>query len=148
MLSQLVGVVFRNNQPLCQQFWESWESYLSRSSTARRHEFPICRLLDAAYNLSREHLAAVLRGHVPREEFLEATAPFFKLLSVLCHTPTILESMVDMLPPAMIRTALQCCASTTQSDASAPQHRASILESFEGWTKVASSSIRRVAGNS
>ena len=145
MLCQLVAAIFKNNEPLCQQFWESWESYLSTSNNnnvkaVSKHEFPMCRLLDAAYNLSREYLSGFVHGQVPRGEFLEGTAPFFRLLSVLCHTPTIAEMMIDMLPPTMIRTALKCCVSDQTS--SLP---ASVLESFEGLTKVASSSMTCLA---
>ena len=149
MLCQLVAAIFKNNEPLCQQFWESWESYLSTTNnsnnekTISKHEFPMCRLLDAAYNLSREYLSGFVHGQVPRGEFLEATAPFFRLLSVLCHTPTIAETMIDMLPPTMIRTALKCCVSDQTS--ALPNKIVSVLESFEGLTKVASSSTTCLA---
>jgi len=143
MLSQLVAVIFQNNEPLCQQFWESWESYLSRSNNDNvrnptpQHEFPICRLLDASYNLSGEYLSGFFNGQIPREEFLDATAPFFLLLSVLCHSADIAETMLDMLPPTMIRTAIQCCASHNISHSSAT---GLILESIKGLSKIASSS--------
>jgi hypothetical protein len=157
MLCQLVASIFKNNEPLCQQFWESWESYLSTTNnnnekTISQHEFPMCRLLDAAYNLSRQYLSGFIRGQLPRGEFLEATAPFFRLLSVLCHTPTIAETMIDMLPPTMIRIALKCCASdqTSYSDATTsttalPNNLVSVLESFEGLAKIASSSATCLA---
>ena len=141
MLCQLVAVVFRNNEPLCQQFWESWESYLGGGGSDGR--FPICRLMDAAYNLARESLSELVRGQTTsRDEFLGAAAPFFQLLSVLCHTPDIAETMIEMLPATMIRTALGFCATgpTGRSDAETEEAAARVLESIEGLSGIAASS--------
>jgi len=157
LLCQLVAVVFRNNEPLCKQYWESWEAYLSSNNETRNRfsrnvtmlpsEFPICRLMDASYNLSREYLSQFINGQIPREEFLAATAPFFQLLSVLCHTSALVETMIEMLPPDMIRTALQYCVTDQRasSDTNALENVILVLESIEGLTKIASSSKTCIA---
>ncbi|VEU44435.1 unnamed protein product [Pseudo-nitzschia multistriata] len=143
MLCQLAAIVFGNNEPLCSQFWESWECYLplAAAGPANTLAFPMCRLLDASYNLAREYLAGFFQGKVPREEYLLAVAPFLGLLSALCHDPSIAESMVEMLPQAMIRMALVCSFCDAPADVDPLETRTGVLGSIERLTRVATSSM-------
>jgi len=138
MLCQLAAIVFGNNEPLCSQFWESWEFYLPLVATnLMPNGFPMCRLLDASYNLGREYLTGFLQGQISREEYLLAVAPFLRLLSTLCHKPDITESMIDMLPETMIRTALVCCCCDSAANSDALENRIVVLEALERLTRVA-----------
>jgi hypothetical protein len=144
MLCQLVAVVFRNNEPLCQQFWDSWESYLdtTTSSTTQQDQqqgFPICRLMDATYNLTKNYLQAVSNGHISKDEFLSAAASFFRLTSALWNTPTTAETMIGMLPKDLIRKTMVCCCGPTNSE-EMHQSRTIVLESFQALTRIAASS--------
>jgi hypothetical protein len=144
MLCQLVAVVFRNNEPLCQQFWDSWESYLDTTTSSitqkdQQQGFPICRLMDATYNLTNNYLEAVSNGSISKDEFLSAAASFFRLTSALWNTPTTAETMIGMLPKDLIRKTMLCCCGTTNSE-EMHQNRAIVLESFQALTRIAASS--------
>ena len=144
MLCQLVAVVFRNNEPLCQQFWDSWESYLdtTTSSTTQQDQqlgFPICRLMDATYNLTKNYLEEVSNGSISKDEFLSAAASFFRLTSALWNTPATAEAMIGMLPKDLIRKTMICCCGPTNSE-EMHQNRAIVLESFQALTRIAASS--------
>jgi len=98
MLYQLVAAIFKNNKPLCQQLWESWESYLSttnHSHNNNNNEFLICRLMDGAYNLSREYLSGFVRGIR------------FRIPQAILHPPGYCSCLISLSYPFLPITTLQ-----------------------------------------
>jgi len=97
--------------------------------------------MNVAYNFSREYLSGFFRGQISVDDLLAATSPIFRWLLVLCHTAASAETLIDILPPAMIRTAIQCCASNPTTDATVLQNLIFVLESLEGLTRIAFTSL-------
>jgi hypothetical protein len=108
MLCNVGAKVFQNNPLLCEQFWSDWEVYSSGSSTAPG-AFPICKLLDASHRLTVAALEAFGQGQVTQIFYVQAVAPFFQLLSTLCHTSEMVETTVTTFPEGLVRQSLLCC---------------------------------------
>jgi len=142
MLSQLVAAVFRNNKPLCQQFWDSWELYIATTTTQEDQQkgFPICRLMDTSYNLINSHLQALSNGKISKNEFVSAAASFFLLSSALWNTPTTIETMIGMLSKNLFRTAMACCCGPPNYEEEHLQNITILLESFQALTRIPASS--------
>ena len=105
MLCSLGAKIFHNNPSLCQQFWADWEVYSNDSSAT----YPMCTLLDAAYQMTTTALRAVDENRISQELFVRAVAPFFHVLSSLSHTSEMVEIIVATLPSGLLRRALLCC---------------------------------------
>ena len=105
MLCSLGAKIFHNNPLLCQQFWADWEVYSNDSTTI----YPMCTLLDAAYQMTTTALRAIDENRISQETFVRAVAPFFHLLSSLSHTSEMVEIIIATFPSGLLRRALLCC---------------------------------------
>jgi hypothetical protein len=105
MLCSLGAKIFQSNPLLCQQFWADWEVYSNDSSAI----YPMCRLLDASYSMTTAAFQVIGEYKISKELFLQAVAPFFHLLSSICHNSQMVENIMATFPSGLLRQALLCC---------------------------------------
>jgi hypothetical protein len=115
LLCKLASIIYQSNPLLSEEFWVNWQSFISTNSESgdsANRLLPVCCLMEAAHNLANAALEALENNyqHVSEEMFLPAVAPFFLLLSSLCHSPKIVETTIGILLPGnMLRKALLSC---------------------------------------
>ncbi len=117
MLCNIGAKVFQNNSVLCEQFWADWEVYSNGSTSG----FPICKLLDSSHRMTIAALQAYTEHNIRQELFVQAVAPFFQLLSTLCHTTDLVETTLTTFPDGLLRQALLCCR-VPSSSTGMPNH--------------------------
>ena len=65
--------------------------------------------MEASHKLAVKALEALNDNRISDEMFLPAVAPFFRLLSSMCHTSDMVETIFAILPEGMVRRALSAC---------------------------------------
>ena len=152
MLSSLAGTIYGNHPALCQIFWSAIDSYTSieaieGSSLAPDHA--ICYLLDAAHAgaVSALNLAFTAVADQPglEEAVLPSLVPLLQLVSSLCSSSDMVESVLNLLPKGMLRIALICCAPSgaISDEAAFSKSVFNVLDSLRNLARVGHSSSCR-----
>jgi len=121
MLCSLAATIYGNHPLLCQAFWKNLELYTSASP---RRDGPLaskqalCYLVDAAHACATSALNAAALATVGdhpglEEDMLLSLVPLLQLISSLCSSSGMVESVLKLLPKGMIRISLLCCAPTS-----------------------------------
>ena len=153
MLCSLAATIYGNHPLLCQAFWKNLELYTS--VTPRRDEplaskHAICYLVDAAHAcatsaLNAAALAAVGDHPGLEEDMLPSLVPLLQLMSALCSSSGMVESVLKLLPKGMIRLSLLCCApaSAVKDSAAFKKNALQIVEAVRNLARVGRSSSCR-----
>eukprot|EP00980_Cylindrotheca_fusiformis_P027194 scaffold19324_cov152-Cylindrotheca_fusiformis.AAC.9 len=107
VLCNLAAAIYQSNPPLSDEFWNSWQSFISPNPPSA--PLPMCSLMEASHRLATAALEAYRQRRMNKNMFIPAVAPFYSLLASLCHSPDVVQATIGILPSGMVRTTLLAC---------------------------------------
>ena len=122
MLCKLAATIYGNHPLLCKPFWKNLEVYTSEQTPRQDGRLTskqaLCYLVDAAHACAASALNAAALASMEdhpglEEDMLSSLVPLLQLMSSLCSSSGMVESVLKLLPKGMIRIALLCCAPTS-----------------------------------
>jgi hypothetical protein len=150
-LCSLAATIYGNRPVLCERFWSELDLYTSMTPSQESRltsNQALCYLMDAAHAGAASALNAAFAAQDQpglEERLLPFLGPLLQLMSSLCSSHDMVESVLRLLPKGLIRTALLCCSSSCQiADMTAfSKNVLQVLESVQRLARVGSSSSCR-----
>jgi hypothetical protein len=151
MLCNLAATIYGNHPLLCKAFWENLEVYTSEQTSHQdgclTFSQALCYLVDAAHACAASALNAAALASMEdhpglEEDMLPSLVPLLQLMSSLCSSSGMVESVLKLLPKGMIRIALLCCApmSSVKDVTTFSKNALQIVQAVQGLARVGQSS--------